>query len=87
MPFNHGLPRNNAPVSSAELRDRFKVLDEAITKLPSSPALLSSITNHAAGPVAAVAPLQLRISDPPTHQEVAAILHKLNDLIVALRRA
>jgi hypothetical protein len=87
MPFNPGLPRNTAPVSSAELRDRFNVLNEAITRLPNSPALLSMITSHSAGPVGAVAPLQLRISDPPTQKEVEAILHKLNDLIVALRRA
>lgn len=86
MPFNSGLPRNNAPVSSGELRDRFKFLNEAIAKLPTSPALLSSITHHAAGPVVSVTPLKLKVSDPPTQSEVEAICDKLNELIAALRR-
>lgn len=86
MPFNAGLPRNNAPVSSGELRDRFKVLNEAIAKLPTSPALINSIAHHAAGPVVSVTPLRQSVSNPPTRDEVEAIRDKLNELIAALRR-
>lgn len=85
MPFNSGMPRNNAPVSSGELRDRFKVLNEAIAKLPTSPALVNLIASHSAAPVTTT-PLKLAISNPPTQKEVEAILYKLNDLIMALRR-
>jgi hypothetical protein len=86
MPFNPGLPKNNAPVSSGELRDRFNVLNEAITKLPTSPALLNSIASHAAGPVVSVLPLRMNVTAPPTQSEVEAIRDKLNELIAALRR-
>lgn len=87
MPFKTVLPGNNAPLSSGELRARFKSLSEIITSLPTSPALLDSISHNTARLVARVSPLNLKISDPPTQREVEIVVQKLNDLIEALRRS
>jgi hypothetical protein len=86
MPFKSVLPGNNAPLSSGELRDRFNALNETIASLPSSPALRDSITHNTAKLVAKVAPLNLKVSDPPSQREVEIIVQKLNDLIEALKR-
>jgi hypothetical protein len=74
-----------APLSSSELRDRFKALNESIASLPASPALLDSIAHSTARLVGKVAPLNLKDSDPPTRREVEIIVQKLNDLIEALK--
>ena len=87
MPPNNTLPGNNAPLSSSELRERFKALNDVITSLPNSPSLAHSVAHNTARLVAKVAPLQLKVSEPPAKREIEVIVQKLNELIEALKRA
>jgi len=51
----------------------------------SQAALDAAIAGTAVNP-AALSPLSLTISDPPTQAEVVAVLDKLNELIGAVKR-
>ena len=93
MPFDPTLPVNNSQVSSSELRGQFTSLNDAITNLndevsnlPTGSDVNTAIVSGSAGPVGAVSPLGLTVSDPPTQAEVQAIADKIDEMLQLLQR-
>ena len=98
MAYDPNFPPHGAGLVSAEWRDQFHglkgMIDDILAGLPLNPVgadELNDITTNliadTAKNVDAVPALDLDISDPPTHDEVAAVKDKLNELILALHRA
>ena len=79
MPFDPTLPQTNSPLSSAEMRDQFNGLFQAIGGVD------HETTISALDPTG-VDPLNLPISNPPTQAQVEALRDKLNELLAALHR-
>ncbi len=72
MPFDPAIPRNNAPIVSAELRDQFQGIQNNIDAVREA--------------LIVTQPLHLTVSNPPTQAQVQAIADKLEEVIAALRR-
>jgi hypothetical protein len=67
MPFDGTLPKNNAPIVAAELRDQFQAIQNNVDTLREQ--------------LQVVQPLGLTVSNPPTQAQVQAIANKLDELI------
>ena len=70
MPFDPTLPRNNAPIVSAELRNQFQGIQDNVDAVREQLQI--------------VQPLGLTVSNPPTQAQVQAIANKLDELINTL---
>ena len=86
MSFDPTKPANNSPVSSSELRSQLTGLKTLIDACPTTTAMGNYVFAQSAGPCNGVDELTIGISSPPTDGEVEAIVTKLNELIVALKR-
>ena len=85
MAYDPNLPANHAPIVSQELRDQFNALKALIdTKLDLS-AVQDAIAINSANYVETFPILNLTISNPPTQQQVQAVVNQLNDLVQALQ--
>ena len=88
MAYDPTKPANGAQVASAELRNQFAGLKDLIDQKVTTSDLVPTIQTNSAGPIAGVVDyLSLRVSDPPSADEVQAIADKIDELITALRRA
>jgi hypothetical protein len=70
MAFDGTLPKNNAPIVAAELRNQFQGIQNNVD------AVREALTM--------VQPLGLTVSNPPTQAQVQAIANKLDELITTL---
>lgn len=95
MSFDPAQPAAASPLVSQVMRDQFNALNDAISAIPAGPEgppgevteqeLIDERINHARNPTG-VSALSLTASDPPTQGEFQALIDKVNELIVALRR-
>jgi hypothetical protein len=86
MSFNPNLPANNSPVVAAELRNQFNALKALNDAVPASPAMLDVLAAQTAGSIADLPLPDFQVSDPPTRDEVLAIVNYLTDLHALLQR-
>ncbi|MEY4916588.1 MAG: hypothetical protein RL616_501 [Verrucomicrobiota bacterium] len=86
MPYDPTKPANNSPIVSAELRDQFAGLNDAIDAVPTSQPMTDRLNVYTAGNCEFVSLPSLTISNPPTQAEVQAMASLLNNLYVALTR-
>ena len=85
MSFDANKPANNAVVSSSELRDQFNGLNGLLSARAWEDDCVNRYNACAINP-AAVESLMLTVSDPPTQSEMQAVLDKLNEVLMALKR-
>lgn len=85
MPFDPTLPVNNSPLDAGEMRNQLN----GLFATAQARALEDDCVNRALGCArnpAAVAPLALTVSNPPTMTEVQQLADKVDELIAALQR-
>ena len=70
MPFDSTLPKNNAPIVAAEMRDQFQEIQNNVDAVREQLQI--------------VQPLALTVSNPPTQAQVQALANKLDELINTL---
>ncbi len=87
MAFDPALPQTNAPIASAELRNQFTGLKELIDQCALTADVNDLVFSQSAGLPAAVAPLAMTVSNPPTQAEVQAIADRFDQLLAALKRS
>ena len=85
MPFDPTKPAAAAPLSSAEMRGQLNALRDGLSGKASEDDCVNRTLGSARNP-AAVAPLGLMVSAPPTQAEVQALADKLEELLAALQR-
>ncbi len=76
MAFDPNLPANNSLIDAAEIRSQFTGLQEEMSAM---------IAEQTAGKPD-MPTLALTISNPPTQQQVQAIVEAFNNLLDALKR-
>ena len=76
--FNPDIPAANSPITSAELRANFNVLNSRCDEL-------GLALGGRAGSVGAVEQLAFEVSDPPTQEQVQALYSKVNEMLGALQ--
>ncbi len=84
--FNPNLPAANSVTDSAELRNQFNALKEGLDACALQADVEDLVYSQTAGMPAAVQPLAIAVSNPPTRAEVQAIVDKLNELLGVLQR-
>ena len=88
MAYDPTLPANGAPIVSAELRDQFAGLNDLINDRVVAADLDGIMAGFCAGnvPTAAVGPLAMTVSNPPTRAQVQAIADRLDLILSYLQR-
>ena len=86
MAYDPTLPANNSPIVSAELRAQLAGLKDLIDAVPTSSAITDVLNANTAGPITAIPPVDLAVSDPPQASEVQAIADMVTAMYQALTR-
>jgi hypothetical protein len=86
MSFDPTKPLDDSLAEASELRGQFNALKALNDGLPASPAMLDVLAAQTAGSIADLPLPDLQVSDPPTRDEVLAIVNYLTDLHALLQR-
>ena len=85
MAFDPTLPAAHTPMASSTLRAQFNGLAALLAARAWEDDCVNRQLACAINP-AAVESLMLTVSDPPTQYEMQAVLDKLNEVLMALKR-
>lgn len=86
MPFDPTKPQENTPLDAAEMREQLNGLADLIAERLTEPQAEQLIASKAAGPMPDLALLDMMVSNPPTQAEMQAVVNKIDEMIVRLRR-
>jgi hypothetical protein len=86
MGYDPNFPPDHQALTAAPFRAQFQGLKSDVNAVPTSPQMMDVLAAQTAGSIADLDFPDLQVSDPPTRDEVLAIVNYLTDLHAYLQR-